>query len=115
MTSPQVYRPAPAARGWLSGGDRMLDFLVGLVIVVASVAAELLGVAALLGYGQATDTDAARGGFVLAIAGSAIPLFITTLVFLVRAAVGRRSWVAPIWGFAIATVFLFIGYAVMLA
>ncbi len=114
MTSPQIYRPMRPLRSKLTGGDRMLDFLIGLVIVVASLVIALLAVTGLLAYGTELDTDAAVGGFILAVAGSAIPLFITTLVFIVRAAIGRRSWVAPLWGIGIAAVFLLIGYAIML-
>jgi len=54
-----------------------------------------------------------EAGFVIAVVGSAVTWLITTLTYLIRIAVGRRSWTPPLWGTIIMTVFLVAGFGVM--
>ncbi|CAN5180893.1 hypothetical protein BH11ACT4_BH11ACT4_22350 [soil metagenome] len=103
----------------LDGSERGLDALVGLVIFLAEVLVGFLAVYALYLFGRdavATSSSAAstlETGFLIALAGSVAVVAVTTLVFLVRLARGRRSWPAPLWGLILLSVACGVGYFVM--
>jgi len=102
----------------LEGSDRGLDALVGLVVLVAELLIGFLSVYALYLYGVAasettTSTDAIQTGFAIALFGSIAIFGVTTLVYLVRMARGRRSWTAPLWGLILISATSIIGYLVM--
>jgi len=102
--------------GKLEGTDRGLDALVGLVIVVTSVLIGALAIAGLYDYGStapAVDEDAINAGFAIAVIGSVLALGITTLIYLIRVAIGRRSFTTALWGLILMTVAIFIGWLVM--
>lgn len=106
-------------RGKLQGTDRGLDALVGVVILLAEVLIGFLAINALYLAGSAqtaanpSATDATEAGFAIAVFGGGIAVGITTLIYLIRIATGRRSWPAPLWGAILMTVALFVGYLVM--
>jgi len=107
-----------AGRGKLRGTDRGLDGLVGLVILIATIligfeALYALYVAGVSATGSSSSTDELEFGFGLAVVGSLVSVSITTLVYLVRLIVGRRSWPAALWGLILMTVFVIAGYAIM--
>lgn len=104
----------------LEGPERGLDALVGVVVLVAELMIGLIAIFALYETGLAASAtnpsagEAINAGFLIALFGSAIVVLITTVVFLGRVIVGRRSWPAPLWGTILMTVALFVGYLVML-
>jgi hypothetical protein len=114
---PGAVRMAPRRR--LEGPDRGLDALVGLVILVAELFIGLLSIFALFEAGSAASaadpgaSETVNAGFLIALFGSALAVLITTLIYLVRVVVGRRSWPAPLWGTILMTVALLVGYLVM--
>lgn len=101
----------------VEGTDRGLDALVGLVILLAEVVIVFLALSAL--YSVAIDppssstTDSLDIGLGIAVLGSLLAAGISTLVYLVRIAVGRRSFTAPLWGTILVSVAVIIGYLVM--
>jgi hypothetical protein len=102
----------------LDGAARGLDALVGLVIVVAELlivfiaiyALYVYGVDAVAGTGRA---DAIQIGFLVALIGGAIVVVVTTVIYLVRLVVGRRSWSAPLWGLILSTAVIVLGWLIM--
>ncbi len=109
-----------SGRRKLEGPDRGLDALVGVVIFVAELLIGFLVVDTLYLYGvdaakSATGSalDNIQGGFAIALIGSAVVVGITTLIFLVRLARGRRSWPAPLWGLILLSAATIFGYLVM--
>jgi len=114
---PGAVRMAP--RGKLEGPERGLDALVGLVILVAELTIGVLSIYALFTAGAAAGSenpgqiDQLEAGYGIALFGSAVIFIITTLIYLVRVIVGRRSWPAPLWGTILMTVAIIIGYVVM--
>jgi len=108
-------------RGKLQGPDRGLDALIGLVIVIVELLIGFLAISALYVSGETylESAPSARenisAGFAIALFGSAIVVGITSLIFLVRLATGRRSWRSPLIGLILMTVILFVGYVVMAA
>lgn len=106
-------------RGRLFGSDRGLDALIGLVILIAEVLVGFLSVYALFVGGMAVveadpgAADRASVGLGIAVVGGAIPVVISTIIYLVRIATGRRSWPAPLVGAILMTAILFVGYVVM--
>ena len=108
-----------APRTRLEGPERALDALTGLVILVAELVIGVLSIYALYTAGTAIveggsgSADAASAGFAIAVFGSGILVLITTIVYLVRVAIGRRSWTAPLWGGILMSAVLIIGYVVM--
>lgn len=112
---PGAVQLAPRRR--LEGPERGLDALVGLIILIAELFVGLLAVFALYEAGsQVTDSsrvDAAQAGFAIALfAGGAI-VIITTIIYLGRVIVGRRSWPATLWGIVLMSAALVLGYAIM--
>ena len=107
--------------GKLQGPDRGLDALIGLVIVIVELLIGFLAISALYVSGETylESAPSARenisAGFAIALFGSAIVVGITSLIFLVRLATGRRSWRSPLVGLILMTVILFVGYVVMAA
>lgn len=104
----------------LDGSDRGLDALVGLVILVAELLIGFLAIYALYLYGldalaarAGAARDAAQTGFLIGLVGGIASVAVTTLVYLVRLARSRRSWPAPLWGLALLTVAVVVGYLVM--
>ena len=114
---PGAVRMAP--RGKLDGPERGLDALVGLVILVAELTIGVLSIYALYTAGASAVegnrglADQLEAGYGIALIGSAVVFIITTLIYLVRIIVGRRSWPAPLWGTILMTAALVIGYLVM--
>ena len=108
-----------APRRPLEGPERGLDAIVGLVILFAELAIGVVALFALFDAGTAivatnpSATDTIEGGFAIAVFGSAAAVLVTTIVYLVRIIIGRRSWPAPLWGTIIMTVALLIGYGIM--
>lgn len=106
-------------RGRLVGTERGLDALIGLVIIVAEVLIGFLTAYALFMGGVAlveadpSSEDRASIGLGIAVFGGAIPVIVTTLIYLVRVIMGRRSWTAPLVGAILMTVVLFVGYIIM--
>lgn len=119
MTLNANFAGARVLSGKLEGADRGLDALIGLVILVAELLVGSLGLYALYLFGveRSTSTpsaaDAASTGFAIALIGGSIAVGITTLIYLVRIASGRRSWPAPLWGAILMAVAFGIGYLVM--
>ena len=103
----------------LTGSDRGLDALIGLVILVSQILIGFLAVSALFVAGSAevasnpSSSDSVSVGFAVALFGSAIIAVITLLVYLVRVATGHASWRGPFLGAILMTVVLFIGYMIM--
>ena len=105
-----------ASRPRLEGPERALDALVGLVIVVTELIVGLLSILALYAAGSTSPNyDQAEAGFAIALFGAGIAFVITTIVYLVRIIVGRRSWSAPLWGLALITAAVIVGFLVMSA
>lgn len=108
-----------SGRRKLEGPDRALDALIGLVILVAELLIGVLVVFALYTAGDAAvqarpaDSEAISTGFAIALFGSIIAVGITTLIYLVRIATGRRSWPAPLWGAILMGIALVIGSLIM--
>lgn len=106
-------------RSRLEGTDRGLDALVGLVILLAELLVGFVSFAALVDFGDASlatnpsASDSLEFGLGFAVVASGIAVVITTLVYLVRIAVGRRSWGAPLWGLILMTIALIVGYGIM--
>ncbi len=103
----------------LDGSDRGLDAIVGLILIVAGTMIGVLSLNQLQLFAASVDprdafaSGGVEAGFVIAVVGSALTWLIATLTYLVRIAVGRRSWTPPLWGTVIMTVFLVAGFAVM--
>lgn len=101
----------------LEGTDRGLDALVGVVVLLAELAIGFLALAALYEFGtnppEPLNGDAVNAGFSIAIFGAIAAVGITTLVYLVRIAIGRRSFTAPLWGTILMTIAIVVGYFVM--
>ena len=103
----------------LDGSDRGLDAIVGLILVVAGTMIGVMSLNQLQFFAASVDprdafaSGGVEAGFVIAVVGSALTWLIATLTYLIRIAVGRRSWTPPLWGTVIMTVFLVAGFAVM--
>lgn len=103
----------------LDGSDRGLDAIVGLILIVAGTMIGVLSLNQLQLFVASVDprdafaSGGVEAGFVIAVVGSALTWLIATLTYLVRIAVGRRSWTPPLWGTVIMSVFLVAGFAVM--
>jgi hypothetical protein len=54
-----------------------------------------------------------EAGYFIALIPSGLIFLITTIVYLVRLARGRRSWPAPLWGLILSSVACVIGWIVM--
>ena len=108
-----------APRRRLEGPERGLDAIVGLVILLAELSIGVVALFALYDAGTAavaTDpsvVDTIEGGFAIAVFGSAGAVIVTTIIYLVRIIIGRRSWPAPMWGTIIMTAALLLGYGIM--
>jgi hypothetical protein len=102
----------------LEGQDHGLDALIGLVVLLAHVTIGFLCLSALYAIGttappSGATSESINAGFSIALIGSIGIVALSTLVFLIRVAVGRRSWTAPLWG-AIGTGFVIVvGYFIM--
>jgi len=103
----------------LDGSDRGLDAIVGLILVVAGTMIGALSLNQLQLFAASVDprdlfaSGGVEAGLVIAVVGSALTWLIATLTYLVRIAVGRRSWTPPLWGTIIMSTFLVSGFAVM--
>lgn len=101
----------------LEGTERGLDALVGVVILVAEIVIAVVAIAALYEFGSnppaGASGEAIDIGFTIAVFGSIIFVGITTLIYLVRIAIGRRSFTAPLWGTILMTVAVVVGYFIM--
>jgi hypothetical protein len=101
----------------LEGGERGLDAIVGLVVLVAGLTIGVISLFALYEFGinppAGVSGDAVNIGFTIAFYGSIIVYGIAILVYLARIAIGRRSWTAPLWGTAIMTILLVASYFIM--
>jgi hypothetical protein len=118
MTLNANFAGARVLSSRLDGPERMLDGLIGLVIIIAVVLIGFMSVYALYVYGTELGENSARSesasiGFSIAAFGSAIPVAISVLVYLVRIARGTRSWTAPLTGGILMAVALVVGYGVM--
>ncbi|MEP6479341.1 MAG: hypothetical protein ABJB03_08120 [Rhodoglobus sp.] len=115
MTLNQNFAGANLMRGRrkLEGPDRMLDVLVGIVIIVVELLVGFLAVYTLYETAVQLDTDNASAGFWIALFGGGAALVITTLVYLVRIARGTRSWGAPLWGLILLSAACFAGYFIL--
>lgn len=105
----------------LTGQDRTLDALVGLIIVLATVLIGYVSLTALFQYGaEAADVnpfalETLEFGWLTALIGGGIAFAITTLVFLGRLATGGRSWTTALTGAILLTVAVLIGFLIMIA
>lgn len=101
----------------LDGSERGLDALVGVVILAAEFLIGFIALTALYDFGTnppvPLNGDAVNAGFSIAVLGSLAAVAVTTLIYLVRIAIGRRSWTSPLWGTILMTVALVVGYFVM--
>lgn len=101
----------------VEGTERGLDALVGVIILIAELIIGFLAIYALYEFGSnppsGADPDAIDIGFTIAVFGGGIVVAITTIVYLVRIAIGRRSWTAPFWGTILMTVAIIVGYFIM--
>lgn len=115
--SPGATVMAPRRR--LDGPERGLDAFVGLVILIAEVAIGMISIFALYQVGAAASLASARDeleiGFAIALIGGSAMVIITTIVYLARVVIGRRSWPAPLWGAILMSIMIVIGYFVMFA
>jgi uncharacterized membrane protein YgdD (TMEM256/DUF423 family) len=108
-----------AGRPRLEGPERGLDALVGLVILTAELFIGLTVILGLFDLGTAASatnpsaSETISAGFAIALFGAAVLVIITTVIYLARVIIGRRSWPAPLWGTILMSVALIIGYAVM--
>ena len=107
---------SPVAARKLEGPDRAHDAVVGLIILVAELMIGFLAGTALYELGVSTSArgDQVDFGFGLAVLGGGGIVILTTLVYLVRVAVGRRSWSAPLWGVILMSVALVAGWLNMI-
>ena len=118
MTLNANFAGATVLSGKLEGSERGLDALIGLVILIAELLVGFLGVYALYLYGidASASAPAAEGaasaGLTIALFGGGIAVGVSTLIYLVRVATGRRSWLAPLWGGILMSVALVVGYFV---
>ncbi len=102
----------------LEGQDRGLDVLVGIIVLLAQVTIGFLSLSALYAIGTTSPpagstSDSVNAGFAIALIGSILIVGLSTITFLIRVAVGRRSWTAPLWG-AIGMAFVIVvGYFIM--
>lgn len=102
----------------LEGQDRGLDALVGLIVLLAQVTIGFLSLSALYAIGTTAPpagatSDSINAGFAIAFIGSIVIVGFSTITFLIRVAVGHRSWTAPLWG-AIGMAFVIVvGYFIM--
>lgn len=103
----------PASRKKLEGPERGLDAAVGLVILIAGLLIGFVTIMTLVEIGSANPTVAANIGYDVALVGGGFFFLITTIIYLVRIAIGRRSWTAPLWGTILMSVCLIIGYIIM--
>lgn len=105
----------------LTGQDRTLDALVGLIIVIATVLIGYVSLTALFEYGvgaaeaNPSGLDVMEFGWMTALIGGGILFAITTLVFLGRLVSGRRSWTTTLTGAILVTAALIVGFLIMLA
>lgn len=113
MTLNANFAGARVLKGKLDGPERALDGLIGLIILIAELLIGFLAIATLYEYGATNFNGASEAGFGIALFGSIIVVFITTIVYLTRLARGRRSWGAPLWGIILMTVALVAGYLIM--
>jgi hypothetical protein len=118
MTLNANFAGARVLSSRLDGPERMLDGLIGVVIIIAVVLVGFMSVYALYLYGielgeNPARVESANIGFTIAAFGSAIPVGISVLVYLVRIARGTRSWTAPLTAGILMAVALIVGYGVM--
>ncbi|MGX5681221.1 hypothetical protein [Schumannella luteola] len=105
----------------LTGQDRTLDVLVGLIIVVATLLIGYVSLTALFAYGVAAadanpaGLDVIEFGWMLGLIGSGILFGITTLVWLGRLITGGRSWAPALTGTILVTIALVLSFVIMLA
>jgi hypothetical protein len=84
----------------LDGPERALDGFVGLIVLVVEVLIGLLVLFALNDYATAClaagcqSVENLEAGYFIALIVSGLAFFITTIVYLVRLARGRRSWLS---------------------
>lgn len=102
----------------LEGQDRGLDALVGLIVLLAQVTIGFLSLSALYTLGTTSPpagstSDSINAGFAIAFIGSIGIVGLSTITYLIRVAVGRRSWTAPLWGGIGMGVVIVIGYFIM--
>ena len=102
----------------LDGAARGLDALVGLVILAAELLIAFIAIYALYVYGvdavaSTVRADAIQIGFLVALIGGAIVVVVTTVIYLGRLIVGRRSWSAPLWGLVLSTAVIVLGWLIM--
>ncbi len=102
----------------LEGQDRGLDALVGLVVLLAQVTIGFLCLSALYAIGTTSPpagstSDSINAGFSVALIGSIGIVALSTIVFLIRVAVGHRSWTAPLWGAIGMCLLILVGYFIM--
>ena len=105
----------------LDGPERALDGFIGLIILVVEVLVGLLVIFALSDFYDvaeatgAASVDNLMAGFGIAFFVSSIVFVITTIIYLVRLAVAKRSWPAPLWGLILVSASCTIGYVIMTA
>jgi len=105
----------------LDGPERALDGFVGLIILAVEVIVGLLVIFALADYWDlaestgAASADQLAGGFGVALFASGIVFVVTTIVYLVRLAIAKRSWPAPLWGLILVSIACALGYFIMAA
>ena len=113
-----LYSGMPGRRARLEGPERALDALIGLVILAAELTIGLLSALALYEYGLSHGSnvpDHVQLGFGIAVLGGGAIVIITTLIYLGRVIVGRRSARAPLWGGILMSAAMVIGWFVMSA
>ncbi len=108
-----------ATRTRLEGTERGLDAIVGLVILVAELFVGLLAIGALyeagLSAGSGSNSEQLSFGLGIAVFGGGAVVLLTTIIYLSRVVVGRRSWPATLWGIILMSLAIVVGYFVMFA
>lgn len=104
----------------LTGPERALDAVIGLIVLVAAVFIALLVLAALWSYGEACDAnaqcasgDALQFGYLIVLAGGGLAMLVTAFVYIGRLVAARRSWGAPLTGIILFSIAAVIGWFVM--
>ena len=114
-----LYYGQKPGRARLSGPERALDGFIGLIVLVVEVLVGLLVLFALNDYVDAAvasgvaSEDALAVGAIIAVVGSGVVFVITTIVYLARLAMGRRSWPAPLWGLILVSAACVVGWLIM--
>lgn len=104
----------------LTGPERALDGIVGLIVLLAGLSIAVLVLSALWSYGTACDASggcgsgpALQAGYLIALVGGGLAMLVSAIVYLARLVAGRRSWSAPLVGALLFSVAAVVGWLTM--